>query len=126
MAKNSFDSFTKLMGTGGEGPINLDNDLLKKVGDQALENIKNSKIDVSTGLPKMPTGGFGTVFDSIGSGIGGAVSGIKDYFSGDSDLRNAQAEYEAIQRGEQPPLSLKDKLIRETKRIGGQVENVVS
>jgi len=125
MVKKYFDNATQFMGTGGEGPINLDNDLLKKVGDQALENIKNSKIDVSTGLPKMPTGGFGTVFDSIGSGIGGAVSGIKDYFSGDSDLRNAQAEYEAIQRGEQPPLSLKDKLIRETKRIGGQVENVV-
>jgi hypothetical protein len=89
-----------------------------------VQNLDMPKIDVSSGMPvKLPSiGGDVAIFDPLARGIQSAYGGIKDFFSGDKkdDIRNAQAEYEAMQRGEQP-LSVQDKLIRETKRIGGQI-----
>jgi hypothetical protein len=88
------------------------------------QNLNIPEIDVSTGLPKkLPSiGGDISIFDPLAQGIKSAYGGVKDFFSSgkEDDIRNAQAEYEAMQRGEQP-LSVQDKLIRETKRIGGQI-----
>jgi hypothetical protein len=89
-----------------------------------VQNLNIPEIDVSTGLPKkLPSiGGDISIFDPLAQGIKSAYGGVKDFFSSgkEDDIRNAQAEYEAMQRGEQP-LSVQDKLIRETKRIGGQI-----
>lgn len=88
--------------------------------------------EVGAEMPKLASKDSGTFFDPL-------ISGAKRLFGGKSDdVRDAQGEYEAMQRKELEDLrnaqgeyeesqqpSMLDKFGREVKRIGGQVKGAI-
>ena len=104
-------------------PLNMDySSIFDQIGDKSLKDVAAiQKSNKDIGLIDPLLRGLGGLGSSIGGAVSDAYGGAKDFLFGGKEGNQQQVQGGDQQAQEDGGLSVKDKLIRETKRIGGQI-----